>query len=65
MGSTRAQQVSRSQRAHDQAETNKGAAAAAGGVPDLGLVVVNNSGAIQENTAAIQRLEELFRRSVT
>lgn len=62
MGNTRSQQVSNSQAAHDRAETNKGAAASSNSVPALRIVVAGNGDAIQENTAAIQRLERLFLR---
>lgn len=59
MGNVRSQQVSASNSARVQAEANKGAAQSSNSVPELRVVVEDNSTAIQLNTDAIQRLERL------
>ena len=58
MGNIRSQQVSSSEAARVQAESNKSAAQASNNIPDLKLVVENNASAVQFNTDAIQRLEQ-------
>ncbi len=60
MGNKRPEQPNPARAAHELAETNKGAAASAASVPELRLVVAENSTAVQSNATAIQRLEALF-----
>lgn len=59
MANPRTQQVDNVKTAHDRAETNKGVADAAGGVPALALAVIDNSDILQQQGLAIARLEAL------